>query len=1622
MLPAGVDEDFGNTLDATPVASIENIRYDSRTGQIIVKTPSDERQVSAAGGTNNTNLVAPASSSSKMAEDIGFFSSYHDRDPAGGSRSDDHLVPDIAAAQARQAPTSTKPKEPLVRSNGMFITQTCLSRKLCGQVASAMGSVAYATDLYNNFNYEDMLATTDAAAQDKENNTSSAQHTTIDSLASIAVAAAAKAKTSEKNGKNDTAATTSKVSIFDSTKALAPNVATSKAAAPAKARQQNYLQKLTYAKEKSSSSCEVDNSAEQTTKASVAGTCGGAVSSSRPVTKASPQPVSKAAASISHRILSGSNTNSKSGSCLFNELGKNSGASTSVQTMAKSKSAMATSRCMPGAGQPHVRFDDLRLKSSGYGGAAGASAVRSLQAAASTSTPSGAFGYQNSQNSTTTANGGITGVPNVRAAGGVGASNVNMHPGTSWGRTATAGATNLFTNHRNKDCPSASARSAAAAPSEQYLIATKQQRATSSSAGQHQPSKLLVPLAAATAAPSPVPRLQPGQNPVDTLKQQSAVPPAQQQPLFTSQLCTTAGAQHITTKLVVPHRAADCIRKVQPPVQSARGGGSTTAKTRTTFAGREADQYFHFSITAPNCNLSCDSLEQTYLPVWLDWLTKHAKKGPAAASRGGGPLILVCEELNLENNQIGDQGVQALCRWLGIGHGVKQRAKLIRCGKLSLNNNLIGDFGANLVGIYLREQAAISATASMKTSSISSGLTIKNPSGGASTTASQLCRGNNSSNFSSFSLSPLPLVREVNLSNNFITPDGCAAIFECLADSAAAYQNLPKNMPPLVLRLEQNFIGRTEEEAVTFVRDMEAFFCLPRVNRNWDAMLDNNEMDGSVDDGRRGGEERSGSGSASSGFLPAADEGRDEMMKSATSNTDAAKGHLQLLAEKRLKELADEERSARAVDKEKEDPQSTALALDKNNLQREGTRTTQRSSNKSSSASVEGRENVDGEHVDEAKDALDLELERTIAENASAVSFFEDMVEIDEEDEQNQFDASRPGFSAEKGHEPAESPTEERKTTIMGVPGNDVSRSRGARGPGQLKKFERDLHITQDSSSRALDVCENAGEFFLNEVEDGDGEDDEQDCSSLRPESCGLEEDEEQEQTITKSTGEQQDLRVHPRLFRVFPDDEERKHALFESRYSNDLGERAANSATLAHLVAFQNQKLAHEVHCASAAGSAKWQAPRPLPPYSARDRILLVGEANFTFAGALCRFLGKRNCSGITATGYTDSFTDYEKLGDQGCVLGAKDRKRQRTEEKKTRKNKLKQAKKAKISPQTRAEPAPPPQQSPAVAMLFSNLVGATRPSSAKNGTATSAGQRPGAASSSTRSDLFWKDRTFGQAAGEEDVDDDSGSSSDGEQNFEDSLTLRMSAKICADIVEKYGGYVVKDRAIDATMLHSLDLVKQSEVEVALSKRMNLNTTRASFSSRSATMKALEKNITSFTYVIWNFPHTGVKQGAYFDEVTGRRLAKFDWYQKDKSIQSNQAALFDVFASMTKCCTMTNKQPALPSSSSKNVPISDLITSQTRVHITLKTTELYKQWRLEDLAATQGWYLKRQLPFAYHMFQEFGYQHEATRFSAKNLQVPHLDEAVTFEFGFRPHIHFRWRQTPEGREGWGLM
>ena len=116
---------------------------------------------------------------------------------------------------------------------------------------------------------------------------------------------------------------------------------------------------------------------------------------------------------------------------------------------------------------------------------------------------------------------------------------------------------------------------------------------------------------------------------------------------------------------------------------------------------------------------------------------------------------------------------------------------------------------------------------------------------------------------------------------------------------------------------------------------------------------------------------------------------------------------------------------------------------------------------------------------------------------------------------------------------------------------------------------------------------------------------------------------------------------------------------------------------------------------------------------------------------------------------------------------------------------------------------------------------------------------------------------------------------------------------------------------------------------------------------------------ISDYDYVVFNFPHTGVKQ-------TGTRKEEI------LSIESNKKLLKGFFSAVPK-------------------------TSSTRIHVTLKTTPPYPEWNLIGIAKDCGWRCVRSFPFPESFYRSIGYKHIIT-FSKVQMNV-NLKGALTYEF-----------------------
>ena len=112
------------------------------------------------------------------------------------------------------------------------------------------------------------------------------------------------------------------------------------------------------------------------------------------------------------------------------------------------------------------------------------------------------------------------------------------------------------------------------------------------------------------------------------------------------------------------------------------------------------------------------------------------------------------------------------------------------------------------------------------------------------------------------------------------------------------------------------------------------------------------------------------------------------------------------------------------------------------------------------------------------------------------------------------------------------------------------------------------------------------------------------------------------------------------------------------------------------------------------------------------------------------------------------------------------------------------------------------------------------------------------------------------------------------------------------------------------------------------------------------------------YDYIVFNFPHTGVRQTGTLEE-------------EDLSIDSNEDLLEGFFSAVPK-------------------------TSFTRIHVTLKTTPPYCYWDLIGIAKDCGWKWVRSFPFPESFYRSIGYKHTTT----KKLRFGvNLESAMTYEF-----------------------
>lgn len=117
------------------------------------------------------------------------------------------------------------------------------------------------------------------------------------------------------------------------------------------------------------------------------------------------------------------------------------------------------------------------------------------------------------------------------------------------------------------------------------------------------------------------------------------------------------------------------------------------------------------------------------------------------------------------------------------------------------------------------------------------------------------------------------------------------------------------------------------------------------------------------------------------------------------------------------------------------------------------------------------------------------------------------------------------------------------------------------------------------------------------------------------------------------------------------------------------------------------------------------------------------------------------------------------------------------------------------------------------------------------------------------------------------------------------------------------------------------------------------------------------------FDNLIFNFPHTGVRQTSVPRE------------QIQESIKSNQLLLRNLF-----------------------VFAKHVISEYGRVHLTIKNVLPYTAWNLLEIAEDCGFLCVRKFSFPWREYTEKGYTHATTMNLSKSVQV-NLEAAITYEF-----------------------
>ncbi|CAD7929231.1 unnamed protein product, partial [Amoebophrya sp. A25] len=278
--------------------------------------------------------------------------------------------------------------------------------------------------------------------------------------------------------------------------------------------------------------------------------------------------------------------------------------------------------------------------------------------------------------------------------------------------------------------------------------------------------------------------------------------------------------------------------------------------------------------------------------------------------------------------------------------------------------------------------------------------------------------------------------------------------------------------------------------------------------------------------------------------------------------------------------------------------------------------------------------------------------------------------------------------------------------------------------------------------------------------------------------------------------------------------------------------------------------------------------------------------------------------------------------------------------------------------------------------------------------------------------------------------------------QTTERNLGSQLDCYSAVEIVKSLGGVVVEE-VVDATALHEIT-GKNLKTRGAPG---DFDQTADPTSCDSLASLSLTDRSSEFVeYVLWNFPHAGSDHQSKYYSACGKPIEEFEWCQKDEGVRSNQDLLFHFFRSVTLCvtasrgaitkrgtsCTTSRRdcgsarqdttggtnhdEMALAQHSScrAGIDLSACIGPKTRVHITLKNSDIYRDWHLEEIARRHGWHLERQFPFALGIYQNLGYRHgDGREVTTSQTQEDRIDRAVVCEFVYRPGMHFRWRRGP---------